>query len=452
MRVRGGKVFWSSRLGAISIAVLASLVMIRAVSADFIVNNIDITWDPAAESLTIAAGGSTSVGFFIASSNLNPAGDPLGCNVTALAPATVTLAVPAAVSASTTSLTFTGCGPVQSVVFSSNTPGTHPITVAGVSGGVAGSGWDTSWATFNLTVLQTDFVAPNTAIALSPALPNGDNGWYRTDVHVTISALDNAGGSGLAQTRCLLDPVAPPASFDAMAASCAYTGAGGDVGAAGSHVVYAASRDVQGNTESPVKSATFKIDRTPPTITCGAAPVFVLNQSGAMVSAGVSDAGSGPVVNPVSQSVSTAAIGSFVAVLSASDNAGNTATLACGYSVRNGDPAYLICPLFDGSKPHKAGSTIPIKIQLCDARGSNLSSAGINVSAVGITMDGVSPPNYEPAIGSGAANPDNRFRYSPDLAGYIYTLKTNGLREGSWRLWFTVGTDPSLYSVSFRIK
>ena len=127
------------------------------------------------------------------------------------------------------------------------------------------NGTGTITANFNLA----DSTPPATTITLGPATPNGLNGWYVTNVHVTVSAVDNPGGSGVAETRCVLDPASAPASFDAIPPGCAYTGAGADVTTEGQHVVYAASKDNAGNKESPV-SKSFKIDKTKPTINAAA--------------------------------------------------------------------------------------------------------------------------------------------------------------------------------------
>jgi hypothetical protein len=117
-----------------------------------------------------------------------------------------------------------------------------------------------------VTVVVPDAVAPTTNIVLGPSAPNGNNDWYTQNVHVTVSASDNSGGSGVADTRCVLDPAAPPANYDTMPSGCAYLGAGADVMTDGSHTLYAASKDVGGNKES-VTSRTFKIDKTAPAVT-----------------------------------------------------------------------------------------------------------------------------------------------------------------------------------------
>lgn len=111
----------------------------------------------------------------------------------------------------------------------------------------------------------SDTTPPVTTFSLSPASPNGANGWYTSAVHVTVSATDETGGSGLAETRCVLDPGIAPATFDDLPASCAYTGAGADVSTDGTHTLYAASKDTSDNKETPV-SQTFKLDQTKPGI------------------------------------------------------------------------------------------------------------------------------------------------------------------------------------------
>jgi hypothetical protein len=110
-----------------------------------------------------------------------------------------------------------------------------------------------------------DATPPTTTIALSPSTPTGSNGWYTSDVTVGVSSADDPGGVGVAATRCVLDPASVPASYADMSASCPYLGAGATVSTDGQHVLYAASVDKAGNVET-VEHATFRIDKTRPTI------------------------------------------------------------------------------------------------------------------------------------------------------------------------------------------
>ena len=103
---------------------------------------------------------------------------------------------------------------------------------------------------------------------------------------------------------------------------------------------------------------------------------------------------------------------------------------------------YSVCLLYDKTKAHKSGSTIPIKLQLCSSTGDDLSSANIGLHAVGITQDSSSISGA--VEDSGNANPDSDFRFDPSLAstgGYIFNLSTRGLATGSYKLNFTVTGD-----------
>ncbi len=111
-----------------------------------------------------------------------------------------------------------------------------------------------------------DTTGPTTTIALSPSSPNGSNGWYKSAVGVLVSAADNAGGVGVYQTRCAVDPISVPTSFaDLPAGDCSLSRVTGD----GTHTIYAASED-KDNNAGPVVGTMFKIDVTPPTITAAA--------------------------------------------------------------------------------------------------------------------------------------------------------------------------------------
>jgi hypothetical protein len=123
-----------------------------------------------------------------------------------------------------------------------------------------------------------------------------------------------------------------------------------------------------------------------------------------------------------------------------------------GYVVEYDTPSYNVCSvLYDQTKSHKLGSTVPIKIQVCDGSGVNISSPGLPVTATGLAK--LDPTASATVDDSGSANsPDNNFRYDVTLAGYIFNLSTKGLTTGTWVLSFTVGADPTVKTVQFDIK
>jgi hypothetical protein len=118
---------------------------------------------------------------------------------------------------------------------------------------------------------------------------------------------------------------------------------------------------------------------------------------------------------------------------------------------------YSTCLLYDATKSHKKGSTIPIKLFLCDVAGNNVSSPGTVVNATGVVK--IDPSASSAVVDdSGNANPDFNFRYDAGLGvggGYIFNLstKTAGYNTGTWKVVFTVnGVAAPMYFAPFDIK
>jgi Putative Ig domain len=113
---------------------------------------------------------------------------------------------------------------------------------------------------------------------------------------------------------------------------------------------------------------------------------------------------------------------------------------------------YGVCFQYDPTKSHKKGSTIPLKIALCDASGNNVSSEAVVVQAISIVkVDSLSSPIV--AEDSGSANPDNNFRFAGGFYIYNLSLKSPGFGTGTWKMSFTVNgvSDPS-YVLLFDVK
>jgi hypothetical protein len=205
--------------------------------------------------------------------------------------------------------------------------------------------------------------APVTTIALTPATPDGSNGWYRSAVGVTITATDDG---TVAQTRCALDPATAPATFaDLPDTACALTSVGSD----GQHAIYAASVDANGNAESPPASVTFKVDGTAPSLspTLSSNPV-VVGQTGVTASPNASDLTSG-VASASCGPIDATTPGSKTVQCTATDNAGNTRTVEHPYVVE-----YAILGFFEPAPDSrwKLRQTVPVKIALGDAAGHRI--------------------------------------------------------------------------------
>ena len=163
-------------------------------------------------------------------------------------------------------------------------------------------------------------------------------------------------------------------------------------------------------------------------------------------------------LNSVTQNAAIQGDGTFSSAFATNSLAAGTYTIAYSFG---GDGnfnsasgagtltvGYGIVALYDQTKVHQSGSTIPIKLAITDVNGNNLSSAGTIVNAVGMSL--VSTTVYGPVADSGNSNPDNNFRFSGD--SYIFNLQTTGLVTGIYNLYFRVGADPTLHTVQFQVK
>jgi len=107
--------------------------------------------------------------------------------------------------------------------------------------------------------------------------------------------------------------------------------------------------------------------------------------------------------------------------------------LAAGTSCPNGRAEPCV-PLYDQTTSIRPPATAPIKLQLCDSAGVNLSSPDIRIELVALELVGgvsIIPED------SGHANPDGFFRYDATLGGsggYTFALSTSGLEPGTYLL------------------
>jgi hypothetical protein len=208
--------------------------------------------------------------------------------------------------------------------------------------------------------------------------------------------------------------------------------------------------DVAGNSAN-ASSANIRIDKTAPviTITAPTSGSYLLNQA-VTTSYSCTDGGSGVAsctgTTTNGSSFDTASIGDKTFTVNATDNAGNSASS----TIVNYTVGYGIQALFDQTKAHKSGSTVPIKIRLVDANGANVSSETTVVHAVSVIQTGSqASPILED---SGNANPDYDFRYDHSWDGYIFNLKTTGYGTGTYQLNFIAGNGPMVYSVGFQVR
>ncbi|HXG84608.1 MAG TPA: carboxypeptidase-like regulatory domain-containing protein, partial [Pyrinomonadaceae bacterium] len=129
--------------------------------------------------------------------------------------------------------------------------------------------------------LQPETTAPTTSAVLNPPVPNGSNGWYTTDVTVSLSASDDC--SGVAATEYSLD------GTNWMP----YSG-GILISNEGATTVSYRSTDRAENVET-VKTLTVQIDKTAPTIGLTANPSTIRSRNGKPVTVQLHGTGSDAV-------------------------------------------------------------------------------------------------------------------------------------------------------------
>jgi hypothetical protein len=293
-----------------------------------------------------------------------------------------------------------------------------------------------------------DTTAPVTTVTLSQAANAA--GWHNSNVVVTLSTTDNLNGSGVHDITYSATGAQTIGSTTSVGSSASVT-----VSAEGTTSVTFAAKDNAGNVEA-AQTVTVKIDKTAPAVTINspANTSYVLGQFVA-ASYACTDARSGVAScvgsAPNGSAVDTSSLGAKTFNVTAVDAAGNTYTSSAGYTVVN-NSLYTVHLLYDPDAANKAGSTVPVKLQIFDAAGRNVSSSALTVHALGVIKDSDYAPG--PVQDAGNANPDDDFRFNNfnGAGGYIFNLKTTGLTTGTYRVIFRVGADTFTYGAPFQIK
>jgi uncharacterized lipoprotein YddW (UPF0748 family) len=130
--------------------------------------------------------------------------------------------------------------------------------------------------------LGVEETAPATTAALNPAAPDGANGWYTTDVAVSLSASDDC--AGVASTEYSTDGGATWAPYAAPLT----------ISDEGTTTILYRSADRAGNVE-PAQSLVVRLDKTAPTLTLTADPSIIWPPNGQTVNVTLGGAGADAV-------------------------------------------------------------------------------------------------------------------------------------------------------------
>ena len=145
-------------------------------------------------------------------------------------------------------------------------------------------------ATNSVDLAVFDLTPPTTTASISPQ-PNAA-GWNNSDVTIALTAVDNPGGSGVAQITYSATGAQTLPSTAVGSASTSFS-----LSAEGVTTITFFSTDNAGNVEAP-NTLTIKLDKTPPEVTCAVTPNVLWPPNHQMVpvntSVTVADALSGP--------------------------------------------------------------------------------------------------------------------------------------------------------------
>jgi hypothetical protein len=180
---------------------------------------------------------------------------------------------------------------------------------------------------FHSLALTSDITPPTTTLSTSGT--HGTNDWYTSNVLITLSAIDNGGGSGLPKTEYNLDNTAW------ITYTVPFT-----LSDQGITTVNYRSTDNAGNGEE-TKSGTVKIDKTPPEVNITvpiAGGTYIQNEiilADWSVSDSVSDIATQSGTVPDGSACDTTLIGNKGFTVTAIDKAGNQNSLSVTYIIES---------------------------------------------------------------------------------------------------------------------
>ncbi|MDP2232040.1 MAG: hypothetical protein Q8K89_00270, partial [Actinomycetota bacterium] len=207
----------------------------------------------------------------------------------------------------------------------------------------------------SITVIVGDSTPPVTTASANGTL--GNNGWYRSNVSVALSATDNPGGTGVAYTEYSLNVGATWTRGTSVAVS-----------SEGVTTLYYRSADHAGNIETPAKQLSVKIDKTAPSLSFTNVhngdclrelePAIAYNDTVSAIAAGTFAVTLNG--NPYFGGVITEE-GPHTLEASVSDQAGNTATRSVSFSIDRTNPTVVITNPADNGK-YKTAQTFAFTV------------------------------------------------------------------------------------------
>jgi hypothetical protein len=108
------------------------------------------------------------------------------------------------------------------------------------------------------------------------------------------------------------------------------------------------------------------------------------------------------------------------------------------------DVTYQVKALYPQSTKNNSGASVPIKVEILNYAGTDLSSASIVVTLASVALSPSPAPGAQPA---------GSFTFMPSTSGnfYQYNVKTTGYPKATYTVHFTIAGDPIVHTVQFVI-
>jgi hypothetical protein len=348
-----------------------------------------------------------------------------------------TLSASDATSGVASTLYRIGSGATQTYSGAVSIPdGQHTVTYWSVD-----SAGNTESATTTPT-MKVDTVKPSTTIAITPASPDGSNGWRVSATSFTLSGSDAT--SGVATTLYKID----------SGATQTYSGSAVSI-PQGSHTVTYWSVDTAGNTESATTSPVIKVDTVKPSTTLTTSPVAPdgsnnwFKQSSVTFTLAATDGTSG-VANSYytidgggqqtySGTVTVNTQGDHTVTYWSVDTAGNTeATATTHIKLDNVRPATTLTTspaTPDGSNNWFQRSSVSFTLGATDA------SSGTATTLY--TVDGGAQQTYSGTVTVSGQGDHTVTYWSVDTAGNVETTNTTHIKLDNVKPTATLTTSPA---------
>ncbi|HWJ10248.1 MAG TPA: PxKF domain-containing protein [Nocardioides sp.] len=430
---------WGRRAAAVAALVTGASV---AVSGSATADNINQQIADDGASLTLVAGSPVSA---TASIKLvaTAMGDPdPGCNIgPGEAPLVLDVTTPAGVTANPDPLTITECATFYTVTFTAGVDAVSGTAKVTILSGPAGGGTYNNNVSIPINVSQPgpvsvgdeeppppgDVTAPEIGYTLSPATPDGADGWYTGDVTVDWTVTEAESASSLTTEGCADVNVA--ADQQATTYTCTATSEGGT---------------------ASVTTSAVKRDATAPTdITFAGVPsTVVFDDPIGPFGCSAQDATSGLAGCTVTGGGT--AVGTHTVTATATDNAGNVAHRSTTYTVLPWTLHGFYAPVDMNGVVNvvKGGSTVPLKFELFS--GSRELSATTDVksfSATRISCDSSASSDDVEFTTAGATS----LRYDATAGQFIQNWKVPTGAGACFRVTMTARDNSSLTAI-FKVK